>query len=118
MGAALHLVLQLAAEHVLDQAQAVEVGGAFHDQLAAVAQDGDTVGQREDLIEEVGDEDDPEPPVAQAPDHVEQHLHLPRVERGGRLVQDQHLARQRHRAGDGHDLLDGDRLVPEVPAHV
>ena len=54
----------------------------------------------------------------QPPHDVEQHRHFALVERGGRLVHDDELRLERHRAGDGDHLLDGGRKVHQGPADV
>ena len=110
--------LELAADHQLDQ---LELGGLgdhpLLDQLA-VAQDRHPVGDLVDLVEEVGDEDDRDALVAQAAHHLEQLRHLVGVQAGGRLVEDQHARLDVDGAGDGDQLLDGDRVLAELGGRV
>ena len=63
-------------------------------------------------------EDDRHALITQRPQHVKDHPHLGRVQAGGGFVQDQHLARDADRAGDGHDLLDGHRIAAQIAVHV
>ncbi len=76
---------------------------------AAVAQHGDAVRDRVDLVEEVRDEQDRQTRLAQAAQHREQALDFAVVQAGRRLVEDQHLGIDAQRAGDGHQLLHGHR---------
>ena len=95
--------------------------------VAAEAQDGDPVGDLEDVVQVVRDEHDREAPVGEALDEVEHLARLGDAERRGRLVEDdeprvpQHGLRDRDRlalaAGergyglaDGADRGDGERL--------
>jgi hypothetical protein len=71
-------------------------------------QDGDPVADLIDLLQEVSDEDDAHPLGAQVPHQAEELLDLLLVQRGGGLVQDEHLAFHVHRPGNGHHLLHRD----------
>ena len=112
------LVFELAAEHGADHVDALQPLDVARLHLAAVAQHGHALAEREDLIEEMGDEDHADAARGQLAHGGEQRLHLAGVEAGGRLVEHEHLARQIDRAGDGDDLLHGDRIVAERGAHV
>ena len=56
----------------------------------------------------------PRPRAFRSSDDAKQHLHFLRVEAGGRLVENQHLAGEIDGAGDRHDLLDGDGKAVEL----
>ena len=77
---------------------------------APVAQHGDAVGDAVHLIEEVGDEQHGDTRCTDPLDDLEQLVDLACVEARRRLVEDQHLGVDLHGAGDGHELLDGDRV--------
>ncbi len=66
----------------------------------------------------MGDEDDRKAACLQRADHLEHLAHFVAVKAGGRLVKHQDLSRQLHRAGNRHDLLDGDGIGPKVRPHV
>ena len=80
------------------------------DDLAA-ADHGDRVGDRADLAQLVGDEDDRRAAVAQRAHDRDQLVGLLRREHGGRLVQDQQLGVAAQRLDDLDPLLDADRQV-------
>ena len=73
------------------------------DHLAQV-QDRDVVGDREDVVEVVADQDDREPLLGEAAHQLEDLLGLGHAQRRGRLVQDDQLGVPQHGAGDGHGL--------------
>ena len=76
--------------------------------------DRDPVADLIDLFEKMRDEDDAYAPLLQLAHQLEQHGHFLVVQRGGRLVQDQHLAFHVHRAGNGHHLLHSERAVGQL----
>ena len=77
-------VRQLAAHHQFDELVAVEFLRRVGTDVLAVAEDGDVVGDPEDLVHLVGDVDDGDPEVGQALDHPVQVRHLAfRNGRGG-----------------------------------
>ena len=84
-------------------------GGVVGGDVAAVAHHGDAVGEREDLVEAVRDEQDAGSAVAQAAGDGEEAVDLDARERRGRLVHDEHLRVERDRLRDLDDLLVGDR---------
>ena len=90
-----------------------ELGGRPRRDVAAVAQDGDRVGDRADLLEPVADEDDRDAALAQPADGREEVVDLVRRERGGRLVHDQQPRARRERLRDLEQLPVGDA----EPAH-
>ena len=72
--------------------------------VAAEPQHGDPVGDLEDVVQVVRDQDDGEPLLGQALDELEHLLRLRDAERGGRLVEDHEPRVPHHRAGDGDGL--------------
>ena len=95
------------ADHPRDQLQLADLIDAVGADQPAVAQDGHAVGNGVYLIQEVRDEDDAHAGLLQLAHHVEEQLHLVFIQRGGRLVQNQDLCLNVHRAGDGNHLLNG-----------
>ena len=71
---------------------------------APVAQNGAAVGDRDDLIEAMGDIDDGGAPPLHAREHREQSLDLALFQRRRRLVQDEDAAFPAQRLGDRHEL--------------
>ena len=72
--------------------------------VAAEPQHGDPVGDLEDVVQVVRDQDDGEPLLGQPLDELEHLLRLRDAERGGRLVEDHEPRVPHHRAGDGDGL--------------
>ena len=72
--------------------------------VAAQAEDDDAVGDGADVLHVVADHDHAAPAVAQPLDEVEHLGGLGDAERGGRLVEDDHLRVTQQRAGDGDGL--------------
>jgi hypothetical protein len=98
-------LVELPAEHMGDELQAGELGELSGMRHPAVAQDRYAVADFVELFEAVADVDHTHPLLAQLPDHPEQRLHLPCLQRRGRLV---HNDRSRvHRDGprDSDHLL-------------
>ncbi len=111
-------LVELTADHLGDEGLAGEVcGDVFADELA-VAQDRDAVGDLVDLIEEVTDEEDRHPAVAEVAHDAEELLDLAAVKARGRLVEDEHLGVEHHGAADGDELLDRDGVAREGGARV
>ena len=73
--------------------------------VAAVSQHRDRVAEIDDLAEIVRDVEDGDALGGEAADELEEKVRLAPDERGGRLVEDQHLGICDERAGDLHDLL-------------
>ena len=107
-------ILEVLADHLFDQLDLRQVPDRVFAHQLAVAQNGDLVADRVDLLEEVRHEDDADPACLQFAHQPEEHLHFLVVQRGGRLVEDQHLAFGVHRARDGHHLLHGERTAAEL----
>jgi hypothetical protein len=74
----------------------------------SVTQHGDTVADRQHLVEPVGNEDDGDPPLLQVTDNGEEAADLGLGEGGSGLVHDDELGLHREGAGDLHHLLLGD----------
>ena len=86
-------------------------GARLHDR--AVAQDGDGVGEREDLAQQVGDKDDGAPAGREAADDLVEPLGLGRREGGRRLVEDDQLGVAGQRPQDLDLLLLRQRERPD-----
>ena len=85
---------------------------------AAVAEDRDFVGDFEDVVEKMRDEDEAAPALAHPAQHREQPRDLRRRQRRGRLVENDDA-----RAGEQHarkldELLHADRKIAETRARV
>ena len=96
---------------------AVPAAGMVPDVLP-VSQDRDPVGQRDDLVEPVGDVDDRHALRAQLPHEGEEVFHLLVGERRGGLVHDEHVSPQRDGLGDLHDLPGSHAQLAQRPARV
>jgi hypothetical protein len=123
-------VLQLAAD---DHREELVVGDLVDDHraaVAAVAQNGDAVGELPHLRHPVGDVDDRRPLASGGADPVEEEVHRVLAERGRRLVQDQQLGPKGQGLGELEQVLlrqgqpvdavlevDGQPDVVEQPAH-
>ena len=108
-GLALAREQHVPADHQPDELGLVGLGHDARPGDPAVLQDRDPIAELEDLGEAMGDVDDRDARVAQAPDHLEQMLRLGRRQRRGRLVEDQEAEIARERLGDLHDLRLGGR---------
>ena len=104
------------ADHRFDQRGLAGRGGFRLGYLSAVAKHRHGVGDAQNVLDEMGDEDDAGAFVAQAPQGREQALHLRRREGGGRLVEDDDAGAREQHAGDLDELLQADRQVAE-PRH-
>ena len=98
-------LLDLAADHELDEL----AGGRRRRQPcgrgAAVRKDGDAVADAPDLIQSMRDVDDPDTLRSQPANHVEKGLYFALVEDCGGLVHDEQPHVPRQRAGNRDDLL-------------
>jgi hypothetical protein len=92
------------ADHQPHDAGGVDLRDPPGGRHRAVAHHRHAVGQREDLVEVVGDEDHGDPAGAQAPDDAEERLDLGGRQRRRRLVEDQQAAVARERLGDLDEL--------------
>ena len=107
---------EVAADHVLDDPLVVELLGGEGADHAAVAHDGDLVGNREDLFHLMGDVDDRRSLAAEATDDFEKVGDLVLGEGRGRLVHDDHLGVIGNRLGHlyGLDLGHGELADPDL----
>ena len=80
---------QLAADHQLGQLRAVTCGAGRWPTVVPRPDDGDLVGDRQHLVQLVGDEDDGQAPRLQLAQRGEQLVDLLRHEHRRRLVEDQ-----------------------------
>ena len=99
------------SRHQFDDASRIEPCGVALGDRPPQAQDDDAVGDGEDVVEIVGDHDDGEPMVGQAPHKLENLLRLRDAERRGRLVEDDELRvpHDRFRDRDRLALAAGER---------
>ena len=111
-------VVKVLAHHGGHQLHAGQVGHGILTHQGAVAQYGDAVAHRIDLLQEVGHEHDAHALLLQLEHHFKQLFHLAVVQGGGGLVQDQHLTVHVHRPGNGDHLLDGQGVVLQVLGHI
>ena len=113
---------EVPADHVLDRLCLRHLGDGPAGDEAAVAKDGDAVGDLEDFLEAVADEEHRDPGRGQQADLLEELADLVGGERRGRLVHDQHadVERERLRDLDGLLLRDGEaaRGRPDVEVDV
>ena len=91
---------KLVADHVADEACAVEIRGGAGDHQPPVAQHGDAVGVAKRLLQRMRDEDHRDAALAQRLHEVEEMLRLLRRQRRRRLVEDDDARVVEHRAGD------------------
>ena len=84
----------------------------------AVAQDGDLVAQRHDVLEDVGDEDDADLAVAQDAQDLEQRPGAGGAQRRGRLVEDQDPRVGQQRLADLDQLALGEAELGDRGAEV
>src|SRR5829696_6090427 len=96
---------ELAAEHGGYELELRELGQVPGMHQLAVAQHGDLLADLVELVEVVAHVDDPNVLVSQLPDHAEERLDFPRLERGGRLVHDDNPGVERDRPGYRDHLL-------------
>ncbi len=101
------------ADHGLDQGCLVGVGGLRLGDLPSVAEHRHRVGDAQDVLDEMRDEDDGGAFVPQPPQGRKQPLDFRRRERRRRLVQDDDAGAREQHAGDFDQLLQTDRQVPE-----
>ncbi len=104
----------LAPGHVIDQTVAVKLaqGGIQH--LPPVAEDGDLLGYGHDLLQLMADKDHGDATLLQGLDDFVQGQDLLVRQRGGGLVHHQQLRILRDAAGNGHQLLAGDRQILHI----
>ena len=102
--APIEFVAERSSDHVADDGLARERARLVGDDVRAVAQDGDAVGDLERLFERVADEDDGDAVGAQSFDQREKMALLFRRQRRRRLVENDELGLEPHRARDLHHL--------------
>ena len=122
-GAELHLALGIdlldgAADHQADQIGLVDVGDGAGANFLAVAQAGPAIGDAENLVELVRDEENRAIVFFQLLDDDEEIADLARRQRGGRLVHDDDARVMRQRAGDLDQMLLRDAEGPQQRAGV
>ena len=100
-----------AAHHQLGQVLGAGVGGIQRLHHGALAHDRDAVGDRHDLAQLVGDQDDGLALLAEALEHDEQLVRLLRRQHGRRFVEDQDLGAAIERLEDFDPLLQPDRQI-------
>ena len=94
-------------------------GAAFaHGRNRAVAQHGAAVGDRDHLVETVGDVDDGGAARLHAREHGEQPLDLALFQRRGRLVEHEDAAAPAQRFGDGDELALGETERGHAPVRI
>src|SRR5690606_10165890 len=111
---------RLAADLNLGELPGGGLGGHRGADGGAAADDGDLVGDGEDLAQLVGDEDDRQALGLQLAEVVEEGVHLLRDQDGGGLVEDQGGRAAVEDLEDLHALAGGDTelLEQDVGAHV
>ena len=116
-GAQLHLVADDGVNEVGLGEFAGQPGGQYH---PTVAQHGHPVGQAENFVEQVGDEDDADAASGGGPHGGEQGVDLAAIERSRRLVEDQDapVAEAAQGPHNGHGHLLGRRQRTHGGAHV
>ena len=105
-----HPCRQLAADDLADEAVTVD-GFIMGSDDRSVAHHDEAIGNRLQFGEAMADVDHPDPPGTERPDHGEQPVHLPGVERGRRLVEEEKVRFSPDRSGDLDDLPVADRQL-------
>ncbi len=113
VGVAFFQRLAALADHRFDQGALAGRGRCRFRDLPAVAEDRHRVRDAQDVLDEMGNEDDAGAFIAQPSQRREQALHLRRRERRSRLVEDDDAGARRQHAGDLDQLLQADRQVAE-----
>ena len=98
-----------APDHVGDHRILGERGGGFGDNLLAVAEHRDRIGNFQHIVEEVRNENDAAAIRPDLPQHVKQPLHLRRRQRRGGLVKDNDAGSRKQNARKFHQLLQAHR---------
>ena len=98
-------VLEFAADHHRDERVAIQIGDRPNADQLAVLEHRHAVGDREDLLQPVGDVDDADAVRAQTPGSVEQQLRLAARNHRSRLVEHQKLRIAHQRLCDLDHLL-------------
>ena len=106
-------ILHRPPDHVRHELLVGRIGNPAGGHAPPVPQHRAHVGNLADLLEEVTDVDDAEPLGAQPADQCEQPVHVGPLQAARRLVHQQDPAVGRERAADLHDLLRGNRQLPD-----
>ena len=102
------------ADHALDDPGLVDLWRhRRRHHLAAVAEDGDLVGDRQHILEEMRNEDETVAVVAQFAQGAKQTLDLGRRQRRGRLVKNDDAGARKQHARKLDKLLDADRQLAQ-----
>src|SRR5208283_5667902 len=96
-----------AADHHADDLVYLDLGRDARVHVVAVPHDGDAVGDLFQLFEAMGNVGHTHAAGAQVADDTEKLLDLRDVQRGGRLVHDEHVRVEGQSLGDLHHLLLG-----------
>ena len=110
--------IQFATQHHFDQFDLWQFAGFTAANEAAVTQNGNAIADLIDLIEEMGNEDQTDAPIAQMPHQAEQHFYFLGIKTGGGLIEDQHFRGEIYRPTDGDDLLHRHGKAVQRLAHV
>ena len=106
---ALLQLLVAGADHAVDDPALVDGGARFGRDRPAVAEHRDAVADRQHVVEEMRDEHDAAPGLAQPAQQREQPLDLGRRQRRGRLVQDDDARAGEQHARELDQLLQAER---------
>ena len=116
---ALFQLLAAGADHSLDDPALVDRGRHRRARnLAAVAKNRDLVGDLQDVLEKMRDEDEAASAALELDQHFEQPLDFRRRQGGGRLVEDDDPRAGEQHAGKLDELLHADRKIAEPRARV
>ena len=117
-GRTLFGLLEFVPEHHRDQLQRRKLRNPGRADQPAVAQHGYSVGDRVDLLDEMGDEDDRDPSRLEIAENLEEQRRLGRIEARRRFVEHEQASVVLERSGDRHELLDRHRIGAERPLDV
>ena len=98
---------KILADHFFHQLHLRQVFDRILTHKLAVAQDGDRITDLVNLFQEVGNKDNPYTAVPEVPHQTEQHRNFLVIQRGSRLVQNQHFAFGINGTGNRNHLLYG-----------
>ena len=102
------------ADHHFGQHALISLGGIDGTDMLAAAENGHAVGQRQNLVELMGDDDDRLTVVPHTAQDREQHLGLLGSQHGGGLVQDEDIGVAVENLDDLHRLLLGHRHLVDL----
>ena len=110
------LTLELDAGHQIAELGGGQVGGGIFADFPTVSQHVEAIGDLEQLVELVADEDDRHALALEAANHVQQLGDIPAWQRGRRFVHDQKAAILREGTGNGRRLPCADRQIAQPGA--